>query len=99
MQADSDTINVASDSGEASGTERPLRRTRRPTAKVRLNEGNKELIDDGSTEPNDLAANRVRRATTRGASAAKGRIKATEDDDRTLLLAVGKQMKELHASL
>ncbi|GKT67555.1 LOW QUALITY PROTEIN: hypothetical protein ColTof3_14894 [Colletotrichum tofieldiae] len=38
-------------------------------------------------------------ATTRGASAASRRIKATEDDDRTLLLAMGKQMKELHASL
>ncbi|KAK2059327.1 hypothetical protein LY76DRAFT_604880, partial [Colletotrichum caudatum] len=88
MQADSDTINVASDSGEASGTERPLRRTR-----------NREIIGDGGAEPNDLAGNGVRRAITRGASAARGRTKAIEDDDRTLLLAMGKQMKELHASL
>ncbi|GKT51813.1 uncharacterized protein ColSpa_11994 [Colletotrichum spaethianum] len=99
MQAESDTINVASDSGEASGTERPPRRIRKPTTKVRLNEGNKEIADNGSAEPSDLGGNGVRRTTTRGASAARGRTKATEDHDRTLLLDMGKQMKELHASL
>ncbi|KDN71873.1 hypothetical protein CSUB01_09606 [Colletotrichum sublineola] len=99
MEVDRDTINVASDSGEASGTERPLRRTRRPTAKARLNEGNQEIVDDGTAEPNDLAGNGVRRAATRGASASRGRTKATEDDDRTLLRTMGKQMKELHESL
>ncbi|KAK2035995.1 hypothetical protein LZ31DRAFT_618398 [Colletotrichum somersetense] len=96
---DSDTINVASDSGEASGTARPLRRIRKPTTKALLNEGNRETVDDGAAEPSELGGNGVRRATTRGASAARGRTKAIEDDDRTLLLAMGKQMKELHASL
>ncbi|GKT61167.1 hypothetical protein ColTof4_01266 [Colletotrichum tofieldiae] len=99
MQADSDTINVASDSGEASGTERPPRRIRRPTTKAQLNEGNREIADDGSAEPSYLGGNGVRRATTRGASAARGRAKATENDDRALILAMGRQMKELHASL
>ncbi|KAL0929378.1 uncharacterized protein CTRU02_215544 [Colletotrichum truncatum] len=99
MQADSDTINVASDSGEASGTARPLRRIRKPTTKALLNEGNRDTLDDGAAEPSEQGGNGVRRATTRGAPAARGRIKAIEDDDRTLLLAMGKQMKELHASL
>ncbi|KAK6206235.1 abc transporter [Colletotrichum tabaci] len=59
----------------------------------------REIADDGTAEPNDLAGNGTQRTTTRGASAAKGRTKASEEDDRTLLLAMGKQMKELHASL
>ncbi|GKT61165.1 hypothetical protein ColTof4_01264 [Colletotrichum tofieldiae] len=96
---EADTINVASDSGEVSGTEQRLRRPRRPTTRARLNNGNREIAGDGTADPNDVAGNGVPRATTRGASAASRRIKATEDDDRTLLLAMGKQMKELHASL
>ncbi|TIC97717.1 hypothetical protein CH35J_006558 [Colletotrichum higginsianum] len=96
---EADTINVAPDEEEVSGTERPLRRLRKPKTKARLNEENQEIADDGNAEPNELAGNGVRKATTRGASAAKGRAKTAEVDDRTLLLAMGKQMKELHASL
>ncbi|KDN61464.1 hypothetical protein CSUB01_11710 [Colletotrichum sublineola] len=96
---EADTINVASDSGEVSGTEQRLRRLRRPTAKARLNEGNQEIAGDGTADPKDLAGNGVPRATMKGAPAVSRRTRATEDDDRTLLLAMGKQMKELHASL
>ncbi|GKT96937.1 transposon I factor [Colletotrichum tofieldiae] len=95
---EADAINVAPDE-EVSGTERSLRRLRKPTTKARLNEENQDTADDGTPEPNELAGNGVRRAATRGASAAKGRTKVTEDDDRVMLLAMGRQMKELHASL
>ncbi|TIC96832.1 hypothetical protein CH35J_006560 [Colletotrichum higginsianum] len=98
METDADTINVASDPGEASGTEQPSRRLRKPTIKARLNEGNRDFTDHGSVEPNEPMGNGVRTATTRGAPAARGKSKPTEYDDRALLIAMGKQMKELHAS-
>lgn len=97
MEADPNSINIAGDAADVSENDQPPRRLRKPSVKARLNQGARELSEYAiqPTEPTGSA----RATTTRTSSATKERAKTAEEDNRALLLAMGKQMKDLHASL
>ncbi|KXH62265.1 hypothetical protein CNYM01_14329, partial [Colletotrichum nymphaeae SA-01] len=77
----------------------PSRRVRKPSAKVRLNQTCQEKIDNATDGTTETADGSRRTATTRAATLAKERARPIEDDDKGLLLTMGKQVKELHTAV
>ncbi|KAK1506604.1 hypothetical protein CABS01_16887 [Colletotrichum abscissum] len=98
-ELDSMSITVAREVVAASDEDLPSRRVRKPSAKVRLNQTPQEIIDNATDGATETADGSRRTATTRAATLAKERAKPIEDDDKGLLLTMGKQVKELHTAV
>ncbi|OHE90411.1 hypothetical protein CORC01_14288 [Colletotrichum orchidophilum] len=65
----------------------------------RLNQTFQEITEDAIERPTETAGDSRRATTTRAATLAKERAKPIEDDDKGLLLTMGKQIKELLAAI
>ncbi|KAK2769704.1 hypothetical protein CKAH01_15071 [Colletotrichum kahawae] len=99
LEPDSTSITVAREVVAASDEDLPSRRVRKPSAKARLNQTHQEITEDAIERPTEIASGGRRTTTTRAATLAKERAKPAEDDDKGLLLTMGKQVKELHTAV
>ncbi|KAK0368207.1 hypothetical protein CLIM01_14435 [Colletotrichum limetticola] len=81
--------------GTASAENLLPRRVRRSSAKARLNQTHQEITEDAIERATETAGSGRRVMTTRAAILAKERAKPIEDDDKGLLVTMGKQIKEL----
>ncbi|KAI3534416.1 hypothetical protein CABS02_13247 [Colletotrichum abscissum] len=99
LEPDSTSITVARDVAAASDEDLPSRRARKPSAKARMNQMHQEIIDNAIDGATENASGGRRTTTTRAAILAKERAKPIENDDKGLLLTMGKQVKELHTAV
>ncbi|KAK2734258.1 hypothetical protein CKAH01_18982 [Colletotrichum kahawae] len=99
LEPDSTSITVARDVVAASDEDLPSRRVRKPSAKARLNQTHQEITEDAIERATETAGSGRRVTTTRATILAKERAKPIEDDDKGLLLTMGKQVKELHTAV
>ncbi|KAK1837939.1 hypothetical protein CCHR01_19435, partial [Colletotrichum chrysophilum] len=99
LEPDSTSITVARDVVAASDEDLPSRRVRKPSAKARLNQTHQEITEDAIERATETAGSGRRVTTTRATILAKERAKPIEDDDKGLLLMMGKQVKELHTAV
>ncbi|KAK1474001.1 hypothetical protein CTAM01_16030 [Colletotrichum tamarilloi] len=81
--------------GTASDENLLPRRVRRSSAKARLNHTHQEITEDAIERATETAGSGRRVTNTRAAILAKERAKPIEDDDKGLLVTMGKQIKEL----
>ncbi|KAK1470231.1 hypothetical protein CTAM01_16895 [Colletotrichum tamarilloi] len=61
-------------------------------------ETHQEITEDATERATETAGNGRRATTTRAATLAKERVKPVENDEKSLLPTMGKQIKELHAA-
>ncbi|KAK1690415.1 hypothetical protein BDP55DRAFT_756068 [Colletotrichum godetiae] len=98
LELDSTSITVAREVVAASDEDLPSRRVRKPSAKARLNQTHQEKLTMRSRERPRLlvvAGGRPPPSCNPG----QGTRETHEEDDKTLLLTMGKQIKELHAAI
>ncbi|KAK0367609.1 hypothetical protein CLIM01_15034, partial [Colletotrichum limetticola] len=98
-ELDSTSITVAREVMAASDEDLASPRMRKPSAKVRLNQSHQEITEDAIERAAETAGSGRRATTTRAATLAKERVKPVDNDDKGLLLTMGKQIKELHAAI
>ncbi|KAK1837421.1 hypothetical protein CCHR01_19957 [Colletotrichum chrysophilum] len=91
-------ITVAREAMAASDEDLDSRRAPKPSAKARLNQTYQDMTENAIERATETACG-GRQAATRAATLARARVKPVENDDKGLLLMIGKQIKELHAAV